>query len=233
MILLVTHSKCIILSELVSMQDLRLDKFKLVAGHPGLEFINTLSGYIRVKDETGNFKYSIYGNRLEDYIDLTSWARKVGVLDDEQAGRLLQAAKKRPAEAEAVVTRSVKLRGILYRLFMAAIDSRPPDSKDLAGLNRELANARKHEEIGYSGNAFNWSRKNDEDSLDCILWEVSRLAADLLTSDMLRKVRECSGETCGWLFLDQSRGGRRHWCDMKDCGNLAKVRRFRERSKAR
>jgi len=31
------------------------------------------------------------------------------------------------------------------------------------------------------------------------------------------------------MFLDTSRNGRRHWCDMKDCGNLAKVRRFRQR----
>jgi hypothetical protein len=25
--------------------------------------------------------------------------------------------------------------------------------------------------------------------------------------------------------------GRRQWCDMKDCGNVAKVRRFRERTR--
>jgi predicted RNA-binding Zn ribbon-like protein len=31
------------------------------------------------------------------------------------------------------------------------------------------------------------------------------------------------------MFLDISKNGRRQWCDMQDCGNLAKVRRFRQR----
>jgi predicted RNA-binding Zn ribbon-like protein len=44
-------------------------------------------------------------------------------------------------------------------------------------------------------------------------------------------VRQCGGESCGWLFLDTSRNRSRQWCDMRDCGNLAKVRRFRERQK--
>jgi predicted RNA-binding Zn ribbon-like protein len=213
------------------MHELRLDKFKLIAGHPSLEFVNTLSGYIRVKDGKGNFSYSIYGNKIEDYVDLASWARKVEILDDDLVKRLLRAAEKQPAEAKAVLARSVKLRGALYRIFMAAIHNRPPDEKDLAGLNRELLIARKHEEIAYSGHLFSWSRKCDENSLDCILWGISRLAADLLTSDLLHKLRECVGETCGWLFLDRSRSGNRQWCDMKDCGNLAKVRRFRARNK--
>jgi predicted RNA-binding Zn ribbon-like protein len=30
---------------------------------------------------------------------------------------------------------------------------------------------------------------------------------------------------------DNSRSRRRQWCDMADCGNLAKVRRFRERQR--
>ncbi len=45
----------------------------------------------------------------------------------------------------------------------------------------------------------------------------------------LARVKVCGGEC--WLFLDTSRMGRRRWCDMKDCGNLAKVRRFRARER--
>jgi predicted RNA-binding Zn ribbon-like protein len=48
----------------------------------------------------------------------------------------------------------------------------------------------------------------------------------------LKWVGQCPGEECGWLFLDITRSGRRPWCDMADCGNLAKVRRFRERHRA-
>jgi predicted RNA-binding Zn ribbon-like protein len=35
------------------------------------------------------------------------------------------------------------------------------------------------------------------------------------------------------MFLDTSRNRSRHWCDMKDCGNRAKVSRFRQRQQQR
>jgi predicted RNA-binding Zn ribbon-like protein len=31
------------------------------------------------------------------------------------------------------------------------------------------------------------------------------------------------------VFEDESRAGRRRWCDMATCGNRAKVRRYRAR----
>jgi len=65
------------------------------------------------------------------------------------------------------------------------------------------------------------------------LWPLSRSAAELLTSADLAFIRECQGEDCGWLFLDTSRNRTRRWCDMRDCGNLAKVRRFRRRRRAK
>ncbi|MBZ9993133.1 CGNR zinc finger domain-containing protein [Mesorhizobium sp. BH1-1-4] len=42
-----------------------------------------------------------------------------------------------------------------------------------------------------------------------------------------RRVRECKGRQCGWLFLDTSRGGRRRWCSDETCGTRSRVTRFR------
>jgi predicted RNA-binding Zn ribbon-like protein len=33
------------------------------------------------------------------------------------------------------------------------------------------------------------------------------------------------------MFLDTSRGRRRRWCRMGVCGNVSKVRRFRDRQR--
>jgi predicted RNA-binding Zn ribbon-like protein len=33
------------------------------------------------------------------------------------------------------------------------------------------------------------------------------------------------------VFLDESRGKRRRWCDMNDCGSRAKARRYYHRQK--
>jgi predicted RNA-binding Zn ribbon-like protein len=62
-----------------------------------------------------------------------------------------------------------------------------------------------------------------------VRWRVAESASELLTGGSLSRVRRCAGEDCTRLFLDTSRGGRRRWCDMSHCGNVAKVRRFRTR----
>jgi predicted RNA-binding Zn ribbon-like protein len=62
-----------------------------------------------------------------------------------------------------------------------------------------------------------------------MLWHIADSAAEFLTTGDLTRLRECSGEDCGWLFEDTSKNRSRQWCDMRDCGNLAKVRRFRTR----
>jgi predicted RNA-binding Zn ribbon-like protein len=62
-----------------------------------------------------------------------------------------------------------------------------------------------------------------------MLWPIASSAADLLTSERLKKVRLCEAKTCTWLFLDESRNHSRRWCDMKVCGNREKARRHYQR----
>jgi len=97
-------------------------------------------------------------------------------------------------------------------------------------LNRELALARAHEHLAFSAGRFQLAWPANPDALDQVLWPVVRSAAELLTGDELPRVAQCAGELCGWLFLDTTRNRSRRWCDMADCGNLAKVRRFRRRN---
>ena len=73
---------------------------------------------------------------------------------------------------------------------------------------------------------------NDSDAPTSPLWPVLRSAADLLTSDELRLLRECAAETCTWLFLDRSRNHSRRWCAMQVCGHRAKARRHYRRKRA-
>jgi predicted RNA-binding Zn ribbon-like protein len=78
---------------------------------------------------------------------------------------------------------------------------------------------------------FDWLWTDVDEHLTSILWPVARAATTLLTSPDLARVRECAGDPCGWLFLDVSKNGSRRWCDMADCGNRAKARRYRARRK--
>jgi predicted RNA-binding Zn ribbon-like protein len=58
---------------------------------------------------------------------------------------------------------------------------------------------------------------------------LARDAAEMLGTEQRDRVRVCASETCSARFYDRSRGGRRRWCSMQACGNVAKARRHRAR----
>jgi predicted RNA-binding Zn ribbon-like protein len=58
---------------------------------------------------------------------------------------------------------------------------------------------------------------------------LARDAVDLFGGRLAARIRVCAAEDCGLLFVDASRPGRRRWCSMERCGNLAKVRGHRAR----
>lgn len=61
---------------------------------------------------------------------------------------------------------------------------------------------------------------------------LSTLARDLqqlVASPLASRVRVCASDTCGLIFVDASRPGRRRWCSMERCGNIAKTRAHRAR----
>jgi len=75
------------------------------------------------------------------------------------------------------------------------------------------------------GDGFAWDWHEADGALELPIWIVARSASTLLVSQGLRRVRECAGEKCDWLFLDASRNRSRRWCDMAACGNRAKAQR--------
>jgi len=117
-------------------------------------------------------------------------------------------------------------------LITGAIHQRPPASADVAIVNREWSEALKHRTLGIGQPYLQFQWTGVEHALDKTLWAVTESAAQLLGSEAAALVRECGGENCGWLFEDLSRNRSRQWCDMQMCGNLAKVRRFRERKRS-
>ena len=192
---------------------------KLVGTALCLDFANTTEG--RTSD--GFREY------LASYADLVAWSRHANILTEHTAQHLLHEAARRPAEAAMVLDRAIALREAIYRVFFAVAQEHPPALADLDILNAALADALSHLRVVPLANGFGWTWADDADALDQMLWPVARSAADLLTEGELRRVRECAGDTCGWLFVDTSKNRSRRWCDMQDCGNVAKVRRYRKR----
>ena len=191
----------------------KLEDLQLVGGRPCLDFINT-EGDVRNGPP----------ERIESYSDLLEWSVRAGVLNADAADRLASSAS--PGN---VLERAVELREALYRIFSATISREPVRPADRQVLDSELATSLSHQRLVPTDGSWRWDFVGED--VDSMLWRLAADASGLLTSQDLYRVRECSGDTCSWLFLDKSRNRSRRWCDMADCGNRAKARRFYSRKK--
>ena len=203
-------------------------EMKLVGGRLCLDFLNTVDGR---KSDSPRSVDSVLGDKLADYSDLVQWSRHSGIVTATEAERLIQASKRNAREAKHVFDRAIALREALYRILKAIMTGRRPQTVDLETVNDELLRARTHERLTHEANGFTWEWVGSEAALDRMLWSIAHSAAELLTTADLSRLRECCGEECGWVFEDTSRNRSRQWCDMQNCGNLAKVRRYRTRHK--
>ena len=211
--------------------DVEAKDFRLVGGEPSLDFVNTVGAWVTDPDNksTRDYKDVLVREKLMNYADLVAWSWYAGLLTEKDAKRLLSTGEKQPRTASAVIKRGLKLRETLYRLFKATVENWRPDPADIERLNEELYIAREHQSLVSTGNKIVWKWDDSDEALDRVLWPLALSGAELLSSGDRSRLHQCGGDECGWLFLDTSRNGRRYWCEMRDCGNLAKVRRFRQR----
>src|SRR5437016_2414473 len=185
--------------------------YEFLGGNLALDFANTVHSHGMV-DPCDDLKTAA---------DLVEWAAQAGLLRDREARQVGRAR-----DDEVRFRRAVALRELLYEIFSRAAQGKRPRREALQALQGLYRNATRHAEFQVEANHYRltWSAI---DPLERVSQEIIRSAADLLTSEALTRVRQCSGETCSWLFVDSSRNGVRRWCEMQACGNRAKVRRFR------
>jgi predicted RNA-binding Zn ribbon-like protein len=196
---------------------MEIAKIPLIAGHPALDFLNTVEAH----DAPGATNY------LPDYEHLLRWSERVGLLSAAQIARLSDAHH--PWLTEGAWAEAMDLRRTLDGIFRALAKGKPPPERALAAFNATLATALAQRRVS-SGLAWDWGEAAERLELPC--WILALSAAELLTDPMRRaQVKLCGNHDCDWLFLDESPSGRRRWCRMNVCGNAAKVRRFREKQK--
>ncbi len=200
-------------------------KFQFVGGDLALDFCNTVGGK----------RGSVTREHLVSYLEFAAWSFQAGLLTRPQAEACLERAKKKPAEAADALARAIDLREALFRIFAARIEKKAPSRADLVLLNSELARSLGRMQLAppTEGDACcAWCWAPVEGAMDHALGPIAHSAAKLLTNGThLSRVEICHGDTCGWLFMDSSKNHSRRWCDMRDCGNRAKIRRHRLRQK--
>ena len=124
------------------------------------------------------------------------------------------------------------MREAVWAVFSALASGDVPRDSDLALIGDAAAAGAARSRLVYDRDGVGWSLPSDSDELERPLWEIARSAAELLTSGEHDRIKECASTTCEWVFLDRSRNHSRRWCDMSDCGNRAKARRFQAKKHA-
>lgn len=205
---------------------------KFVGGSLCLDFVNTVDVWSGTwgRAQLRNYGDTPVREKIVDYNALVRWGQLAGVIRPSDVSQLIEYSASHPLDATATLNRALRLRRAFYRILKSLLQHWEPEGGDIDALQRELVLARKHERLVHRDGAFVWTWAKTPDLLDQMLWPIALSAGDLLTSADLSRLRQCKSDECGWIFLDSSRNRSRHWCDMNDCGNLDKVRRFRQRS---
>ena len=196
-------------------------KFQFVAGHVALDFANTLD--FRYDERRRVELFPTYGRFLD-------FAAQAGLISAPGKRKLLRNTT--GSAGARRLKQVVEIREALYRMFLAAVNGKPPNPSCLRIYNSYLRDLHVAKEIIWRKSGF------IRDSVDLTttslgpIWAILESAGALLTSPDRSHIRECGDESCRWLFLDTSKNRTRQWCSMRSCGNREKARRHYARSRA-
>lgn len=198
----------------------RPPRFDLISGNVALDFVNTLDDRHTQQPK----------ELLKNYIDLARFGEDTGLLEPSLADRLMERSLQFPQQANESLDWARELREEIHDVSWAVIQGRPVPASALAKLNANAQTAAGHLVLQQVDGRFEW-RFDEYGGFDVVVWPLALAAVELLASDDLQFVRACASKDCEWFFLDTSKNHHRRWCDMKRCGNRAKVRRFYARQK--
>src|SRR5437763_14350886 len=157
--------------------------------------------------------------------DLLAWLANTAKIPPQTIEAVGKRRRCQSSEAATLFSEAIELREAIYRMFSALAASEPVGERELAVLNRALAEAPERETLARADNGYAWAVQHINTSSAALLAPVLWSAADLLTHADRRRVRRCANDACLWLFVDESKAGTRRWCDMSSCGNRAESRR--------
>ncbi len=193
-----------------------------IGGWLCLDFINTAGWH----DSATPTEY------LAQFIDLLAWSAHHKIISPREIQAFLKYSKTHSSKSSQLLDRAIAFREALFRIFSAISIDSTPEARDVALLNAQLAETMAHTRVTPSPRKQPWVTTYTGETPERILWTIAQSAISLLGSSHLEHLKKCNDENCGWLFLDKSKNQSRKWCNMQDCGNRAKARRYYRQKKA-
>jgi predicted RNA-binding Zn ribbon-like protein len=165
--------------------------------------------------------------RLSTLDTAVTWLVDAGVASDATG---LTAHARSGAERESLLRRLITTRTALRDVAHAVAHEEVPSRAAIAEVNRALA-SRERIELVAADDGVRLGHSHVGDPIDDVLARIAEPIVREIGNGHDDRIRICANDTCRWLFYDESRAGRRRWCDMATCGNRAKAQRHRARQK--
>ena len=169
---------------------------------------------------------------LDTYPRVLEWAAFTGHFDESPLAELEHIDRAAPRAGTLALGRLRDLRETIHDVLRATIRNETAPEKTLRSLDAHWRDAVALARLTISDQRACLELSVESSWLDYLKHELALRALDLLQTFPRTRARVCAGTSCGWLFLDSSKGGQRRWCDMATCGNAAKSKRHYERKRA-
>ena len=165
--------------------------------------------------------------RLTSLDTAASWLADAAVVPDATViAGLGRSSAARDAALERLITARTALRDVAH----AVAHEEAPPRRAIDEVNRALA-SRERIELVASDDGVRPGHSHVGDAIDDVLARIAEPIVREIGNGHDDRIRICANDTCRWIFYDESRAGRRRWCDMATCGNRAKAQRHRARQK--
>jgi predicted RNA-binding Zn ribbon-like protein len=165
--------------------------------------------------------------RLTSLDTALTWLVDAGVASDATA---ITALARSAAARGVLLARLITTRTALRDVAHAVAHEEPPPRTSIDEVNRALA-SRERIELVAADDGVRLGHSHVGDAVDDLLARIAEPIVREIGNGHDERIRICANDTCRWLFYDESRAGRRRWCDMATCGNRAKAQRHRARQR--
>jgi predicted RNA-binding Zn ribbon-like protein len=195
-----------------------MERFARIGNNLSADFVNTV------------VSFDHDGGTLRSASDVVDFLVVTGAISSPEA-ELVHAQCADQVVGERFFATALELRTALRAALTAIEGHEPIDEESLALINAILAAGAGFEQLSQHDGGYRLERRHMLDDPAIALVPLARDAARLLSTPGA-PVRKCAGEDCVRHFYDDSRTGRRRWCEMAICGNRAKASAFAKRHAA-
>jgi predicted RNA-binding Zn ribbon-like protein len=184
-------------------------------------FVNTLEYTRGVPEE-----------HLPDVDSLLLWLRDHELISGRARAAEGSRLRRQVGEAARRMQRFRRLRDVLRSLITDIVEAGQPNPAHIGELNHILRHGLHFHQLRHDPRGTRYTVAQLGDRLDQARATIASSFAHFLADGDPDRLRICDNDGCRYVFVDRSPTARRRWCDMRTCGNQAKVAAHRARQRA-